>query len=405
MHNIKLFICFSFLLICSSIQLALQADLKDSALVWAGLTTSIPSLKCLSMVCATVIGSLLIILSRYYRADRACMTFAILNAAIFLTYGMLGYSGFSFTDYPSILSIYYVWSSMGVILWPALIWGIASQTYTFKVAAIQYPLFAFLVFFSKYIALSLYLSSIDPQSTAFWDTRFPLPNMITSMLSLAMVPVFCWVNQKDSSETKISFPWGYVVALALLALGIKYATQISLVTFKFLVRTQFPTPTEYGNFMSEYSVNVETMRLFFTLIGIGLGLLIYWGRARALLLFSALLLILSACAGLVAFFPSEFSTLHKYAVLAGTGGLLATLGNLFYFGIPKEKRFAVNIAVALVVPLLMAPLTMLTQVIIAIQGSLLANPLVPATVFGGALLVSFVASLCTYKTLNKNIVG
>lgn len=231
-----------------------------------------------------------------------------------------------------------------------LIWGYANQEFTFKKAAIQYPLLA-LIFPSSGALLGGHFFK-QLSECNFSLSKIYLITLLTAMgASLLIFAIYLLLNSFRFDEKEQGGPvsWGYWLTFGLLLFGVKFSSTFPKMAFKMELHRLYPDPSSYMQFMAKYASISGWVSVGGSLIGVGLGAILYYRGAKDFFKVISFILLGMTIFGLsTVLIRSIGITMLSSVLYSGLMGAFIALRELAFFGIKKESRFTAKIVLDLI---------------------------------------------------------
>jgi hypothetical protein len=379
-------------------------DLKELFLISKLGVERIPELRMMDLPLTIMAGLILLVISWGGKVHRGFFVFFPLNTIVLVVFGILSYFQSPLLYKPSVVSGFYHWANISLVLSVALIWGFANQTYTFSVAAIQYPILAFLL---TYAVLPTGMFAHWANTTPLSFEIFCIAVATTSLLTLF---VYFVMNRIDLGVIEIGsiVSWGYWVALAVLVFGIKYGSFFPIIFLKGILKEVYPDPSNYNAYLLALTTLKANWLVITGVFGIFVGFFLYKTGASYWAIVGRLLWIVMFVGGLIAFYSTVTSITAEGAWVGTIGNvLLAVFLALFmiiakelaYFGIEHRHRFSAKIIVDVIVYSLVATASAFTSSATLTWGSIVLNRNLFAVIF----VVSFLIGLAGIYRIHKDL--
>jgi len=222
-----------------------------------------------------------------------------------------------------------------------MIWGYANQKYSFKTAALLYPVLIITLSFFHIVPTSL-------------STFVQQPGVLLALATLAssLIPILCWGFDKFGQitpDTKKRSTWSYCIALVLFAFALVLITKFFDHRLTPLLKSVYSTKSEYVAIRgSLLFASLSAGILYSIIFGLGFGTLLYlrgpkyyWVAGVTML--STLAITIGVIINGVS--VNSFNTqIYGYIALGAIVPLiLSFLKEFAYFGIEKKSRFAVKL--------------------------------------------------------------
>jgi len=380
--NFLLFLGMAVTILLTYFNYTILQSLKDSLLISQVSVELIPHLKMKVLPLTLFSGVLLIFLAWNGRIDRAFKVFFPLNILI--------YSAFALA--PSVMAdfipLFYIWAHVSLILSVVLIWGYANQVYTFNMAAIQYPILAFL-FMQLGLLLPKYLPIAMSPEAGFG---------LLSLSTLCIFAIYLGLNRleqgPDQQESKA--PWTYWVAIAALVFSVKFAMNFPEFVFKAkaVKSNLFPLMMDSKSVYAVYT----------GIAGIMLGIVAYYRGAKTLAKILGLIVLGILIVGLSMFDEGSEDGALKFGLLFALFPLFQVFKELTFFGIEQKKRFTAKVIVDVIVYSIAAYAATLTNIFVKVFFPLESSTPVFMALFVAAIALAFL-SLYKINSTNKSLVS
>ncbi|MCB1072917.1 MAG: hypothetical protein KDK96_07445 [Chlamydiia bacterium] len=343
-RNVFLFLGIGLMLLFATFSYTVLRDIQSTITIQKLSAAVIPKMKMASVPVILLFGLLFFFLCRKGKIHRGFILFFLLN--IIIWGGLLFLKG---SDDLWIYWVYSIWSSVSMSLSLILIWGFANQEFTFKKAAIQYPLLG-LIFSSSGAFLGGHLTGHFAGQDLF-SKIYPMTLWIGVGANLLIFVIYLILKHYPymGKEQGSRVTWGYWVALGILLFGIKTSALCLQITFKNEVRKVFTNATSYIEFMGNFSKLSGSIRIGLGVLAIGLGVLLFFRGAQAFFkVFGSVLLGIIVFALFTFFIPKIDINALAYALFSGSIGIILSLRELAFFGIQRESRFTAKIVLDLI---------------------------------------------------------
>ncbi len=368
-QGVKLFFGMFLMLAFSCASYRLLGQVSDILVISKAGAQMIVYLKTLSSPVIIIAGLLLAIATWGKGVDKAFKVLYPLNIFIISAFAWLLHINSFLLDNLYIVGGFYLWTKIFIILSPALIWGFANQEYTFRTAAIQYPILGLLAM--KMFPLgSLLFINIDRDADQV---------AVVALLSLLVYLVYHWMTRSDSGEREkgASASWVYWAALAALVFGIKFLTFFPEIVFKAKVGEVFARPND---FMQSFCLIRTGLGFFVGLIGVFFGGILYFRGRKSLANIANFFIFAMEIVGIILFymflsvtFTEDLftSTAMGYALFVGLAGVFGLFKELLFFRLEPRIRFSAKVVVDVIVYAVAAFIVTLTSAgLLSFYGSL-----------------------------------
>lgn len=354
-QSVFLFIGMSLMLIFSYIGFMLLRDIRDTVFIRNVGAELIPQLKSIASLVAILAGLLFIWISWDGRIDRAFKVFFPLNTVFYAIFAWITLEHPTLLKQPYIAETFYIWSSTAMLLSVTFVWGYANQHYTFKTAALQYPLFAFILIFAVlYSGLFMVKTMTSEHGQSIICATIACSSLLTFIVYLI------W-NRADwgALEKGLKVSWVYWLAIGAIVFGASFSKPFQDILFKTQLKTLFTDIQSYSAAISELSILKGVFEQAVGLVGIILGLWLYFKGPKSLAKIGALIVIFMGLCGLAVIQNDLWSkdVQEQYLTSAIGFTLFGSLSSLLfrfikelaYFGIELDKRFTAKIVVDVII--------------------------------------------------------
>ncbi|MDB6081423.1 MAG: hypothetical protein JWO53_695 [Chlamydiia bacterium] len=371
-----LFISMFFMLLFVSFENILLSSIQDKVVVTTLGDFFILFLKAAVLPISLLTGSGLLILGRDGHIERTFKVFFISSTSILATLALTLFVHPSLIQSSYFTGVLYLVIVVVPLLSLVLIFGYANQRYTFKMAALQYPILIFL----------FYLMNRSPLVTLEFSHSLVAVNFaVAALLNLFILTIYALLSHCElgPQENGISTTKWYWRGIALLVTGIAFAKHSIQNIYSLFVKHIFTIPQVVAELNAYKYPNIDFSLILWAL-GITCGILLFLYGPKIFLRISGGLLSI-ICAGGVFFLyntpfimnnPPEVS--RSVLAIGGHGIFLSAIPvflilakELAYFGVALKDRFAAKLKVDIFVFLLAPILSSLpkTLIIVIIQFS------------------------------------
>ncbi len=397
-RNIFLFLGIGLMLFFATLSYTVLRDVQSTIAIQKLSIVAIPKIKTASVPVFLLFGFLFFFLCRKGKIHRGFLLFFPLNIII--------WGGLFFLKESNGLWMYWtysIWSSVSMSLSLILIWGLANQEFTFKKAAIQYPLLG-LIFSSSGAFFGGNLIGLLASQDLF-SKIYPMSLWIGVGANLLIFVIYLILKHYpyDGKEQGGRVNWGYWVALGILLIGIKVSALFMQITFKDGVKKVFTNTSSYMEFMGKFSMMSGWITIGLGVLAIGLGVLLFFRGAQAFFKVVGAVLVGIIVFGLFTFFTINVDTSAlTYALFSGSIGICLSLRELAFFGIQREGRFTAKIVLDLIFGCLAAGFgAALVQLPLLILGTIDRN--INAAIFMFVMIVCILALYRLHRDLKSGV--
>lgn len=354
-QNILLFLGMSVMLTFCYIGFVLMRDVRDTIMVRHVGVELIPAIKFLVMPFTIFMGLLFIWISRNGNLDKAFKFFFPFNTIFYAVFSYILFQYPEFLQQPNVGTLFYVWCSVAMVLAVTFVWGYANQVFTFKNAALQYPLFGIILIFAVLFS-GIYVVQL---STGENDQAIICATIAFSSLLTFLTYLLVKHGDWNPLEKGLRVSWVYWLAIGALLFGSVFAKSFLEYVFKIEMKSFFKNIGDYSTAMNEFSTLKGVSEQIVGLVGILLGIWLYFKGTKAWSKVGGLLIVFMCLCGLFVFQKDlwAYDVKERYAssaigfTLFGSIStlLLRLVKELAYFGIELEKRFTAKIIVDVII--------------------------------------------------------
>jgi hypothetical protein len=349
--SFSLFCFFSTLLILVTLNNLLLLDLKSILMFNHINFDALKSLDFAVLPVSVILGLLMICLSLGGRYARAFTIFFAANA-------LFAYFLYNDVTSSNVFSAFYVWANIAPILSVILVWGVANQKYTFKTAALHYPILALLnasVFhFLGKAAVEPLIEFLPTEILLFW-------------VNALILTIFgCLKFHKDEESKGAKRYWLYLGALILIAFALGGVQKLPDHLFFKSASAALSTAKAFTAFKKDFGYIKEVTLFFAGLMSVPLGYILYLRGSKFLAAVAGAISLGMMVAGLgVILVPSYMSSDTNAATTSGLTLLLFAscyavfqpFKELMFFGLEPKRRLTYKIAADFVVFMIAASMT------------------------------------------------
>lgn len=397
-----LFFGMLLMLFLTTFSQSLLKDLTPSLVVNKFGVELLSQLKWLAIVVSIVTGLLILALGNVRRAFKVYFPF---NIAVLALLAILLFFQSSWLTNSFVLGAFYAWIESSMIVSIALLWGFANQEYTFKIAAIQYPLLGIIAGTSILfvVPLQMMLSKLEPNF-------YPSVVALAAVLNAFVLAIYLWISRKDlgAHENGLNVSYGYWIALGLLVLTMNMALFFPEIVFKSGLQKVVSGQREYLEYLGKLAFDKAQWGLLGAIASVLMGIFLYFKGSRPYATLLGLICLGMLMTGLISLYNVQSMKLNAeafnsatkgYVYLVTFVGLFMLLKELLFFGIAHKSRFTAKIVIDVIFFSMVPFLSRLIAVPIIQMGPLNEHVTVIGVIFISALLVAF---LSLYR-LNRDL--
>lgn len=326
MKKIIQFLAMAFMLSLSLLSNELMKNSHDLLLLKG--SASFALYKALQLPVVLVAGWLLYLYSKKASLDRLFGLFFSLAMLLFGLLGILKLFNYKLFCNATFLGLLSLCSSLFLAISTVVIWGFANQVYTFKRAAIHYPLF--------YLVASG-ATLVVPQVDNVY--------LVISLFSLLILAIHSFMTRQTTDAEKPASPLqiGTLVALGALVFGSVFCKFFPDIALKESFRNLYTSSRQQLAILAEQRTLANGYSLFAGITGVVLGLFLAESGPKKLFAVGITLIAIMTCA-ILYFFSTVQHNFHKALhartlFLSFLPLLLLLIKELAYFGINKAQRF------------------------------------------------------------------
>jgi|GEM_PF-5536527 len=385
----------ALLLVLTYFNHTLLRDTKDALIVTSGGAQMIPYLKTLSFPFGLILGSILALLSWNGKVKRTFIAFFGVNTIFLALLAFL----FSAPENKIPATAYYLWAEASILLLPLLIMGYANQVYTFRAAAIQYPLLGLTASIGLMIGGPVVASLSQSYSTLL---------SILSLVSFLTLMIFLWLDRQNHGEKEkgFKFSWMYVIAFSVLVMSVKFAAFFPQIMFKSELKNIFPNINDYVLYMGSFSNKIGLLNITIVLVSVIIGFLLYYKGSRMLAKVLGVITLGMLAGGASLFFLLPFT---RQTLSGPASGYLTFITLMFafkifkelvYFGIDLKHRFTIKFFIDFLVVSFASSLTGIVASITIINFGSIKEA---SKLYGPLFIISMIVGLISLHWINKKL--
>ncbi|MCH9629319.1 MAG: hypothetical protein S4CHLAM107_11110 [Chlamydiia bacterium] len=390
------------MLFLSFLTFIMTKNFQTALLLSHGEVKALPYMKQYALITTFIVGIFFALLSKGGHLKRTFMVFFPINLILLLALaGFLRFSNEAF-QHPFFLGATFCFLNIAAFFPVIFTWGFANQNYSFKTAALHYPFLMILLIPALIISPKL-LPANSPEFSAL-------------VLFFAALIIFLIYLSWQKFDLGAIDPGNevlrkYYAGFAAIVFFIPIAKHLITLLMRAEMKALHTTATAYTNAVLKYAPIKGLYEIYFIILGIILGIVLYFVGRKAYGWIGALIVLALTACGVLSFNTPAFHPLTEanfafshsaFALFLPIIPLFMLLGKeLAYFGVPHEKRFTAKLVLDILI------FTLATDVGYYIPQILLtyhdANILHHAWIYFGIFIICMAASFRAVVALHRGL--
>ena len=344
-------------------------DVRDAFVVCnGGGAGMILPLKTVSYLFTCLAAIPILLLSRGGDVSKVLKIYFPLNALLLGGCSCLSFANSSLLSNPLFIKGFYLFSGASMVLSPALVWGCANQRYTFKKAAMLYPIIQLLcatLSTSVFVAFFHFSAQVASQNP-FRAQAILLA--IVATINLLALAVYRQMDRNctdaDVQENESKRPSMYFIVLGTMASIFIFLPDLMRCLFTCELRKMIPNVGDYNTFLSNHSASIKEWKFYAGIASCLIGVVLYFVGPKGFFSSVGLIGFGMLISGIIFLHGAKTKTIDQenllsYVLFISLISIVDIFRELAYFGINQQHRFHAKIIAEVIVYSLSYPISWL----------------------------------------------
>lgn len=330
------------MLLLASLNYCLLRNSLDTFFVMKSHVAFFPQVKISILPLTILLGLFLLPFCRGGRIGRVFSLFFPINAVIMGVFALV--LSWQNSVGEGLVKMIYVWSHASMALIFPLIWGFGNQRFSFKMAAILYPILGLI-----FPNIGGLIGEVVIKQLSGSESVFIIAFGCASAMSLLIYGLYVlFGRQSDQKEEGRPQTWGYWAALVFLLYGVKFAAQFPKLAFKLQLKNLFPDPPSYVQVMGKFAQLSGTISMGMGVIGVCFGILLFYRGREGLSKLLGGIGVGMLAFGCLPFFLQGGGSMWGVGLFSGLMGIFILFRELAFLAIPLNYRLMAKISIDII---------------------------------------------------------